>query len=69
MLQDASNVALIGDAPWALAPAAAIFMVVLGVNLLVQSTGRGACTIGTMKPFAGIYTPIATPFCDDGDGG
>ena len=40
MLQDASNVALIGDAPWALAPAAAIFMVVLGVNLLVQSTGR-----------------------------
>ena len=40
MLQDASNVALLGDAPWALAPAAAIFMVVLGVNLLVQSTGR-----------------------------
>lgn len=40
MLQDASNVALLGDAPWALAPAAAIFMLVLGVNLLVQSTGR-----------------------------
>jgi peptide/nickel transport system permease protein len=40
MLQDAANVALLGDAPWALAPAAAIFMVVLGVNLLVQSTGR-----------------------------
>jgi peptide/nickel transport system permease protein len=40
MLQDASNVALLGDAPWALAPAAAIFMVVLGVNLLVQSTGH-----------------------------
>ena len=40
MLQDASNVALIGDTPWTLAPAAAIFMVVLGVNLLVQSTGR-----------------------------
>jgi peptide/nickel transport system permease protein len=40
MLQDASNVALLGDAPWALAPAAAIFMVVLGVNLMVQSTGR-----------------------------
>jgi peptide/nickel transport system permease protein len=40
MLQDASNVAMLGDAPWALAPAAAIFMVVLGVNLLVQSTGR-----------------------------
>jgi peptide/nickel transport system permease protein len=40
MLQDAANVALLGDAPWALAPAAAIFMVVLGVNLMVQSTGR-----------------------------
>jgi peptide/nickel transport system permease protein len=40
MLQDASNVAMIGDAPWTLAPAAAIFAVVLGVNLLVQSTGR-----------------------------
>jgi peptide/nickel transport system permease protein len=40
MLQDAANVALLGDAPWALAPAAAIFMVVLGVNLMVQSSGR-----------------------------
>ena len=40
MLQDASNVSMLGEAPWALAPAAAIFMVVLGVNLLVQSTGR-----------------------------
>ena len=40
MLQDASNVALLGEAPWALAPAAAIFVVVFSVNLLVQSTGR-----------------------------
>jgi peptide/nickel transport system permease protein len=40
MLQDAANVAMLSDSPWALAPAAAIFMVVLGVNLLVQSTGR-----------------------------
>jgi peptide/nickel transport system permease protein len=40
MLQDASNVALLGDAPWSLAPAAAIFAVVLGVNLLAQSHGR-----------------------------
>jgi len=40
MLQDASNVALLGDAPWTLAPAAAIFAVVLGVNLLAQGTGR-----------------------------
>lgn len=40
MLQDASNVALLGDAPWSLAPAVAIFVVVLGVNLLAQSRGR-----------------------------
>ena len=40
MLQDASNVAMLSDSPWALAPAGAIFMVVLGVNLLIQSTGR-----------------------------
>lgn len=40
MLQDASNVALLGDAPWSLVPAAAIFLVVLGVNLLAQSRGR-----------------------------
>ncbi|HEU4689526.1 MAG TPA: ABC transporter permease [Vicinamibacterales bacterium] len=40
MLQDASNVALLGDAPWSLAPAVGIFVVVLGVNLLAQSEGR-----------------------------
>ena len=40
MLQDAANVALLGDAPWTLAPALAIFMVVLGINLVVQGTGR-----------------------------
>jgi peptide/nickel transport system permease protein len=41
MLQEASNAALLGDAPWALAPAAAIFLVVLAVNLAVQGSGRG----------------------------
>jgi peptide/nickel transport system permease protein len=40
MLHDASNVALLGDAPWTLAPAAAIFIVVLAVNLVVQGSGR-----------------------------
>ena len=40
MLYDASNVALVGDAPWMLAPAAAIFVVVLAVNLVVQGSGR-----------------------------
>jgi peptide/nickel transport system permease protein len=36
MLQEAANVAAIADAPWMLAPAAAIFTVVLGVNLMVE---------------------------------
>ena len=36
MLQDAANVALLVEAPWMLAPAAAIFVVVLAVNLAVQ---------------------------------
>jgi len=40
MLSDASNVALVGEAPWMLAPAAAIFLVVLAVNLVVQGRGR-----------------------------
>jgi ABC-type dipeptide/oligopeptide/nickel transport system permease subunit len=40
MLQEASNVALLGEAPWLLAPAAAIFAVVLAINLVIQGTGR-----------------------------
>lgn len=40
MLHDAANVSLVGQAPWMLAPAAAIFLVVLGVNLAVQGRGR-----------------------------
>jgi len=41
MLQDASNVSLLADTPWVLAPAGAIFLVVLAVNLAAQGT-RGA---------------------------
>lgn len=40
MLQDAANVSLVAQAPWMLAPAAAIFLVVLGINLSVQGRGR-----------------------------
>ena len=40
MLQDAANVALVVEAPWMLAPAAAIFVFVLAVNLVVQGRGR-----------------------------
>ena len=40
MLLDAANVSLVADLPWLLAPAAAIFLTVLAINLLVQATGR-----------------------------
>jgi peptide/nickel transport system permease protein len=40
MLQEAANVSLVSVAPWMLAPALAIFVLVLAVNLLVQGTGR-----------------------------
>ena len=39
MLQEAATVAAIADAPWTLAPAVAIFAVVLAVNLIVQAPG------------------------------
>ncbi len=47
MLHDAANVAVLGDRPWALAPAAAIFCVVAGVNLALH--GRGAGMIGATR--------------------
>lgn len=40
VLQDASNVAPLAEAPWMLAPAIAIFVVVLAVKLAVQGTGH-----------------------------
>ncbi len=38
MLHDAANVSTLAQFPWLLAPAAGIFVVVLGVNLVVQGT-------------------------------
>jgi peptide/nickel transport system permease protein len=48
MLQDAANVAQIGDAPWTLAPAAAIFLVVLAVNVTVRRTAERPTRIPDM---------------------
>jgi peptide/nickel transport system permease protein len=42
MLQEASNVRTFVDFPWLLSPAAAIFLVVLGLNLLLQGKSTGA---------------------------
>lgn len=41
MLSEASNVRTFTDFPWLLSPAAAIFLFVLGVNLLVQGRPKG----------------------------
>jgi peptide/nickel transport system permease protein len=40
MLQEAANVAAVADAPWTLAPAAGIFLLVLGVNLATATAAR-----------------------------
>jgi ABC-type dipeptide/oligopeptide/nickel transport system permease subunit len=37
MLQEAANVQMLGDAPWLLAPALAMFVVVLAVQVLSGS--------------------------------
>jgi peptide/nickel transport system permease protein len=39
MLQDARNVRAFADFPWLLCPAAAMFLLVLGLNLVVQHSG------------------------------
>jgi peptide/nickel transport system permease protein len=39
MLHDASTVRAFADFPWLLSPAAAMFLVVLGLNLVMQRTG------------------------------
>jgi len=43
MLNDASNIRAFADFPWLLSPAAAMFLVVLGLNLLMQG---GAKSLG-----------------------
>jgi peptide/nickel transport system permease protein len=42
LLQDAANLGALGSAPWLLAPAVALFTLVLGVNLAFERSGRRA---------------------------
>ncbi len=46
MLHDAANVSVFADFPWLLSPAAAMFLVVLGVNLLLQGWTVGPAKAG-----------------------
>jgi len=41
MLHDAANVSVFADFPWLLSPAVAMFLVVLGVNLVLQGRAAG----------------------------
>jgi peptide/nickel transport system permease protein len=79
LLQQAANVSLIADSPWMLAPAVAIFAAGTGRESPCPRERPRPCTIGGMstqaqrpagegrdgKPFAGIFTPIVTPFTAD----
>jgi peptide/nickel transport system permease protein len=47
MLHDAANVRVLGDFPWLLSPAAAIFLVVLALNLVLQRPGVDPGTISS----------------------
>lgn len=50
MLQDASSVSAFADFPWLLSPAAAMFLVVLGLNLVLQGGPRTRLREATSKP-------------------
>jgi peptide/nickel transport system permease protein len=45
MLQQTSNVQMMGNAPWLLAPAIALFAVVLGLQLVARSAATGPRTL------------------------
>ena len=44
MLHDAANIRAVADFPWLLSPAAAMFLVVLGLNLVMQRSGVAPVT-------------------------
>jgi peptide/nickel transport system permease protein len=46
MLHDASSIRMFADFPWLLSPAAAMFLVVLGLNLLLQTSGVPPVALG-----------------------
>jgi peptide/nickel transport system permease protein len=50
MLHEAANVTVLTDFPWTLCPAVAIFLVVLGVNLVVQGSGASPITTAAIVP-------------------
>jgi peptide/nickel transport system permease protein len=51
MLQDASSVSAFADFPWLLSPAAAMFLVVLGLNLVLQGGPNPELHLCRRRPF------------------
>jgi peptide/nickel transport system permease protein len=60
MLRDASNVRTFADFPWLLSPAAAMFLFVLGLNLLLQRPNSNPATISEDDSFRRSYTDSDT---------
>ncbi|PWT79469.1 MAG: hypothetical protein C5B57_13905 [Blastocatellia bacterium] len=56
MLREASNVRAFADFPWLLSPAAAMFLFVLGLNLLLQRRDINPVTISDDESFRRSYT-------------
>ena len=51
MLHDASNVRVFADFPWLLSPAAAMFLVVLALNLVLErADGASASLMFSSRP-------------------
>jgi peptide/nickel transport system permease protein len=60
MLREASNVRTFADFPWLLSPAAAMFLFVLGLNLLLQRPNINPATISEDDSFRRSYTDSDT---------
>jgi peptide/nickel transport system permease protein len=53
MLGEAANVGALSRFPWTLAPAAAIFLVVLATNLVLERSGHGPLPLGSARQGSG----------------
>ena len=65
MLHDASNVRAFADFPWLLSPAAAMFLVVLGLQPGHAAPGIAPVYNDRPMNLRGVFAPIPTPFDRD----
>jgi hypothetical protein len=55
MLHDAANIRAFADFPWLLSPAAAMFVVVLGLNLSLAEARSGTAIHGSTEGAGSLY--------------